>query len=220
MGYIASNYKKGNYKIILSEQVYGRLLGLINLCGLNINGEHDEFGSLLYGKMESNDVVFLESTSEVQDHPIQSKSFSMTDSMWKELESKIDNENCRVFAHFHTHPYFQDDRNRLYSTEDISFYKNLTLGLNKNRKVEDKILVLGCMASVSGVNISSLDDISFVCYDMGQHEMIYIPSVYVRIGNLEYELEHVLDEYSYNGTSFTIDRALLEIAAEESRKHR
>ena len=77
LGYIASNYKKSNYKIVLSEQVYTRLLGLINLCGLNINGEYDEFGSLFYGKFESNGVIFLESPSEVQDYQIQSKSFSM-----------------------------------------------------------------------------------------------------------------------------------------------
>lgn len=218
LGYIASNYKKSNYKIVLSEQVYTRLLGLINLCGLNINGEYDEFGSLFYGKFESNGVIFLESPSEVQDYQIQSKSFSMTDSMWKELESKIDDDNCRIFAHFHTHPYFQDDRNRLYSTEDISFYQNLAIGLNNNRKNEDQIIVLGCMASVSGRNISSLDDISFVYYDTQQHEMIYVPSIFVKIGNQEYELEHVPDEYSYNGVSFPIDRTLLEINTDESQK--
>ena len=220
LGYIASNYKKSNYKIVLSEQVYARLLGLINLCGLNMSGEYDEFGSLFYGKIESNGVILLESPSKEQNNQIQSKSFSMTDSMWKELESKIDDDNCRVFAHFHTHPYFQDDRNRLYSNEDVSFYQNLALGLNKNRKAEDQIMVLGCMASVSGRNISSSDDISFVYYDMRQHEMIYIPSVYVRIGNQEYELEHVLDKYSYNGTSYSIDRTLLEIDIEKSQKHR
>ena len=76
------------------------------------------------------------------------------------------------------------------------------------------------MASVSGRNISSLDDISFVYYDMQKREMIYIPSVYVRIDNQEYELEHIPDEYSYNGTSFPIDRTLLEIDTEKPQKHR
>ena len=220
LGYIASNYKIIDYKIVISEQAYARLLGLINLCGLNINGENDEFGTLIYGNIKPNGVIYLESPSEAEDYEIQSESFTMSDSMWKELEKKIDHESCRVFAHFHTHPYFQDDRNRLYSEKDISFYKTLSMGLNNNRDSNDRITVLGCMASVSGRNISSLDDISFVYYDIDKQEMFYIPYVYVKIGNNEYELKNVPDIYSYAGKTYPINRTLLEVNPEENQRHR
>ena len=220
MGYISSNYKKSNYKVVISEQVYSRLLGLINLCGLNINGENDEFGTLIYGKVAPNEVIYLESPSEVEDYQIQSKAFSMTDSMWQELEEKIDNDGCRLFVHFHTHPYFQDDRNRLYSESDISFYQAIATGLNKNRNNTDRIMVFGCMASISGCNISSMDDISFVYYDIDERDFLYIPSVYVRIGDSEYELKNVPDEYSYDGVVFPINRTLLEVDTGEPEKHR
>lgn len=220
MGYIASNYEKSNYRVVLSKQAYVRLLGLINLCGLNINGEYDEFGSLIYGKVESGGVIYLDIPSNVDDNKVQSKAFSMSNSMWKELESKIENNGCRLFAHFHTHPYFQDDRNRLYSESDILFYQALAIELNKKRKAGDKVMVLGCMASVSGINISSLDDLSIVYYDIEQNKMIYIPAVYVRINGKEYELKNIQDEYLYNGTSFPINRTLLDVDTEKEQKHR
>ena len=217
MGYIASNFKKSDYKIVLSEEVYARLLGLINLCGLNINGENDEFGTLIYGNIDFNNTICLDDLSNVEDNKIQSKSFSMTDSMWNELEDKI-NEGCRVIVHFHTHPFFQDDRNRLYSNEDILFYQRLAAGLNKNQNENDEVIVLGCMASVNGKNISSLDDISFVYYDLHKQEMLYIPSVFVKVGDVDYELKNMLDDYIYGGIKYPINRTLLEVNTEKQQE--
>ena len=217
MGYIASNYKKSNYKVILSEQAYARLSGLINLCGLNINGEYDEFGSLIYGRIDPSGVLYLDNPSEVEDNKIQSKAFVMSESMWTELDNKLKKDGCRLVAHFHTHPYFQDDRNRLYSDSDISFYQKFAVGVNRDQEPDDKIMVLGCMASVNYDNTPSLDDLSIVYYDIDQKTMLYIPEVYVKIKDKEHELKNVKDEYSFGNQTYPMNRTLLEVNTENAQ---
>lgn len=207
MGYIPSNFKSNNnLKIVMSEEVYIRLAGCINLCGLDMGKGLHEFGTVLYGSIDENGIIYLDSPSKWDNYELKSKSFSLSDEMYGEMLNNMDQKQHQVVCHVHTHPYFQGDFNRHYSQEDVDFYKRLSTRF-------ENATALGCMLSVSGNNLSNQDDISFVMVNPRTNEIYNIPDISVNINGQVIPLTKQQDVYidERTGQRYPVQRTLFEI---------
>lgn len=207
MGYIPSYFKSNNnLKIVMSEEVYTRLAGCINLCGLDMGKGLHEFGTVLYGSIDENGIIYLDSPSKWDNYELKSKSFSLSDEMLSEMLNNMDQKQYQVVCHVHTHPYFQGDFNRHYSQGDIDFYKALSTRF-KNATA------LGCMLSVSGNNLSNQDDISFVMVEPRTNEIYNISDISVNINGQIIPLTKQQDVYvdERTGQRYPVQRTLFEV---------
>lgn len=207
MGYIPSYFKNNNnLKIVMSEEVYTRLAGCINLCGLDMGKGLHEFGTVLYGNIAEDGTIHLESPSKWDNYELKSKKFSLSDEMLDEMLNNMEQNQYQVVCHVHTHPYFQGDFNRHYSQEDIDFYRGLST------RFKDAI-ALGCMLSVSGSNVSNQDDISFVMIDSRTNEIYNISDISVNINGQIIPLTSQQDIYVDEriGHRYQVQRTLFEI---------
>ncbi len=231
MGYIPSNFKSNNnLRIVMSEEVYTRLAGCINLCGLYMgrkkigflnlsNGQETvdpkdpgaEFGTVLYGNFDEYGTIQLETPSKWDDYLPKSGSFSLSDKMRKEMDDNIILGKYQVVCHVHTHPHIQGDLNRHYSQSDIDYYRKLSTDYSN-------ATTLGCMLSVGAGNVSSQDDISFVIVDPKTKEIYNISNVSVNINGrivplakqrYVYTDQRSGQKYPTETTLFEIDETLI-----------
>ena len=113
-----------NSRIILSEEVYTRLLGDINLCAFSGNKEL-EYGTFLYGKEIKPNVIYFYIPSKYDDYEPRFREFEVnTDkygnelNMHKELMYNINQSKYDCIAHVHTHPYIGGTC-RFFSNQDL-----------------------------------------------------------------------------------------------------
>lgn len=207
MGYIPSSFKSNNnLKIVMSEEVYTRLAGCINLCGLDMGKGLHEFGTVLYGNVDENGTIYLEIPSKWDNYKLKSKSFSLSDEMLGEMLDNMEQKHYQVVCHVHTHPYFQGDFNRHYSQSDIDFYRELSTRFKG-------AIALGCMLSVSGNNVSNQDDISFAMVDPRTNKIYNISDISVNINGQSIPLRKQQDVYvdQNTGQHYPVQRTMFEV---------
>lgn len=191
---VASWQKENNKKIILSEAVYIRLKGLINLSDFkSINKSFlTEYGTFLFGYLDKEGNVYFESSSEKIDNKAKnSGQFAPTDEMVDEYIGKLLEPQYNCFALVHTHPYSGKEAGRFYSNLDVSLYKNLAS--TKIFKGKD-VFILGSLLTASSNYNPDYDDISFISYNPNTNEWSYYPNIYVKNGENLSKLEIVEDK--------------------------
>lgn len=182
-------------KIVLSEEVYARLSGCINLCGYNMKDSNNEYGTILYGYKRNDGTIYFEKPSENDDYTPNSKRFKLGKKMEDELiQHIVSNPKYNCFAHIHTHPYLPKENggSRFTSIEDINYYKS-AFDFSKNGA-----LSFGGLLTVGGKNTAETDDISFVQYDTETGKMYQIPNIFVSVDGQEIPLQRVDDEFEIN----------------------
>jgi len=157
-----------NSKIILSEEVYARLAGNINLCAFSGNNEL-EYGTILYGKEIEPNVIYFDYPSKYDDYVPTRRVFDINvnengeiSEMYNELITNIKGLKYDCIAHIHTHPYIGGTC-RFFSNQDLNMIKNLQTDFQFNEK--NKKYFFGGLLTVGPENISETDEISFVFYD-------------------------------------------------------
>ena len=207
-----------NFKVVLSEECYTRLLGLINLCGLHMGIDNIEYGTMLYGKVTQNQngiyTFNFMVPSEFDDYePIPQRTNLNTENMNEELikNALLNGSTYNCIAHVHTHPYI-DQTSRFLSEEDIQTYKNIFSNWESLSNQQEKAInTLGCLITISGRNMSKEDDISFVYYDSNTEQFYNIPNISVIINNREIPLEKINESFTYDDeTVIHFNRTLLE----------
>ncbi|MBQ3408718.1 MAG: hypothetical protein IJH12_05920 [Clostridia bacterium] len=212
---IQQNYRPINgVRIVLSEEVYKRLAGCINLCGYNMGKDNSEFGTMLYGYRKGMDVIYFERPSYYDDYETQSGRFNISENMIGELADVMANHqeyNC--VAHIHTHPYIKDEANRFLSDADVNYYKTI---MNFRDTIEGRrIYGFGGMLSVAGDNTQDTDDISFVYPNPQTGELMLVPEISVEINGREIPLRKIRAQIrpntgsqqptTFNRTLFNVD---------------
>lgn len=179
-----------NLRVVLSEKVYERLSGCINLCGYHMGKDNFEFGTVLYGFRKDN-IVYFEKASDLDDYEPKPKAFSLSNNMIEELIQSVDKSLYNCFAMVHTHPYITEP-GRFFSEQDLEYFKT---SFNFSKLFPNKELsTLGCLLSITSKNTKETDDISFIEYDNDLERFYYIPSISVYKDGKEYELNQVEDE--------------------------
>ena len=168
-----------NSRIILSEEVYTRLLGDINLCAFSGNKEL-EYGTFLYGKEIKPNVIYFYIPSKYDDYEPRFREFEVnTDkygnelNMHKELMYNINQSKYDCIAHVHTHPYIGGTC-RFFSNQDLRTIQ--TLQKNFQPKNGNKKHFFGGLLTVGEKNTGETDEISFVFFDenFGWHKITNI----------------------------------------------
>lgn len=207
-----------NFKVVLSEECYTRLLGDANLCGLHMGSDFNEYGTMLYGllKQDQNDnyIFHFITPSEFDDYTPNSKRLNLnTTEMQKELiENAIKKDspyNC--IAHVHTHPYL-DITSKFLSEEDLHFYETYFSNWENQAQQNGEILnSLSCLITISASNIPAEDDISFIYYDTNANQFYNIPNISVIMHGQEIPLNKSEESFRYDdGSIIQFDRTLLE----------
>lgn len=202
--------EKTDLKIVLSEEVYKRLSGCINMCGFDTGKNNNEYGTFLYGYKREDGSIYFEKPSEKDDYVPKSGCFSLGEGMQEELiHNLIENPKYTCFAHIHTHPYLKQEKggSRFTSLADINAYKS-KFNFSKVEK-DGGVLSFGGLLTVAGENTSKTDDISFVQYDSKTGKMYQIPNIYVEIDGQEVPLERVDAEYDINRTKNTFQENIV-----------
>lgn len=191
--------EKNDLRIVLSEEVYRRLSGCINLCGYNIGKNNNEYGTILYGYKRDDGAIYFEKPSENNDYIPSSGNFKLGHNMKEELIQNVFlNQRYNCFAHIHTHPYLEKENggSRFTSQEDIDYYKS-TFNLSKIQK-DGEILSFGGLLTVGESNLTRTDDISFLWYDTKTDKMYQIPNISVVIDGQEIQLKRIDGEFEIN----------------------
>lgn len=218
--------ENNNMKIVLSEEVYKRLSVCINLCGLNMGKNNNEYGTILYGYIRKDGSIYFEKPSEYDDYTPVSGKFDLKSApnMNEELiQNVIMNPKYNCFAHIHTHPYLesQGGGSRFLSQEDIDYYKS---NFDFSKIVEDKkVYSFGGLLTVDNQNTQQTDDISFVHYDPTTSKLYQIPNVSVIIAGKVVPLKRVNAEYVINqqtGEKVSFKRTLFECEEKSDRSIR
>lgn len=191
---VASWQKEDSKKIILSESVYIRLKGLINLSDFeSINNPFlVEHGTFLFGYVDQDGNVYFDSFSEkIGNKAKDSGHFAPTDEMVDEYIGKLLEPKYNCFALVHTHPYPDKEAGRSYSSPDVSLYKNLTSTKTFKGK---EVFIFGTLLTASSNYDPNYDDISFISYNPNTNEWSYYPNIYVKNGETLSKLEIVQDK--------------------------
>lgn len=199
--------EKNDMKIVLSEEVYKRLSGCINLCGFNMGRSNNEYGTILYGYKRDDGSIYFERPSENDDYVPSSGTFKLGENMQEELIQNIaTNPRYNCFAHIHTHPYLPQENggSRFTSQADINYYKS-KFNFSKIEK-EGGVLSFGGLLTVGGENTAETDDISFLQYDSRTGKMYQIPNIFVVIDGKEIPLERVDGEFEINRSKNSIQK--------------
>lgn len=168
-----------NSRIILSEEVYTRLSGDINLCAFSGNKEL-EYGTFLYGKEIKPNVIYFDIPSKYDDYEPRFREFEVnTDkygnelNMHKELMYNINQSKYDCIAHIHTHPYIGGTC-RFFSNQDLRTIQILQKNFQPDNG--NKKYFFGGLLTVGEENTGETDEISFVFYDenFGWHKITNI----------------------------------------------
>ena len=171
-----------NAKIILSNQVYIRLLADINLCAYS-GSEGLEYGTMLYGKEIKPNIIYFDIPSETDDYTPASREFDINDTkMYKELINNIEFSKYDCIAHVHTHPYIGGTC-RYFSNQDLLTIKNLQEGFQPSNGT--KKYFFGGLLTVDPSNIGKEDEISFIYYDENAKNFYKITNISVLNDNNE-----------------------------------
>lgn len=182
-----------NSRIILSEEVYTRLSGCINLCAFSGNKEL-EYGTFLYGKEIQPNVIYFDIPNQHNDYVPKKREFEVNFDndgneleMHKELLEKIEDARYDCIAHVHTHPYIGGTC-RFFSNQDLRTIQ--TLQHNFQPENESKVYFFGGLLTVGSENFADTDEISFIFYDEN-NGWYKITNINVFINNEEKPLQKV-----------------------------
>ena len=157
-----------NSRIILSEEVYARLAGVINLCAFSGSKEL-EYGTILYGKEIQPNIIYFDIPSLHDDYVPAKRVFDVnvnengeTSKMLNELINNINNKKYDCIAHIHTPPYIGGTC-RFFSNQDLMMIKTLQDEFQPSNGV--KKYFFGGLLTVGPENNFETDEISFVFWD-------------------------------------------------------
>ena len=176
-----------NGRIILSEEVYARLSGDINLCAFSGNKEL-EYGTLLYGKEIEPNVIYFDVPSKYDDYVPSFRVFDVntnengeTSKMYQEMMQNINGDKYDCIAHIHTHPYIGGTC-RFFSNQDLRMIKSLQTDFQPDNGKHKYFF--GGLLTVSPDNDAENDEISFAYYDKN-HGWYKITNISVFLNNQE-----------------------------------
>jgi len=191
MGYEQSSFLHDTRKVILSEEVFARLQGLINITAFN-KGMTDsskikhgyEYGGVLYGALDDEGNINFIVANDKADYQAKDGAFSLQSGkeMMEELLTNLFNPEFNCFAHVHTHPY-SVEANRFLSDADVKYYKTTFDFSGVESQLDKKVNTFGCLLTQSSSNEPENDDVSFVYFNKEDGKMYYLPNIFVRSRN-------------------------------------
>ena len=203
--------KIDNYDIVLSKQVYEKLLEITKLC--KSDDENKEYATILYGYLAENNKIFFEKPSSNEDYIPKSCTFDINTApkMLNELvQTIVTNPKYNCVAHIHTHPYLESQKegSRFFSQEDIDYYKRSfnfsNLEINKN------MYSFGGLISIGRKLYQEQDDISFVHYNPKTNETYLFPNISVLLNGIEKPLNKEISSYKINNSIINYERTVLD----------
>ena len=157
-----------NSKIILSEEVYGALLGIQDVTNI----EKKEIPFFLYGKEVENNVIEFDSyiTSSSREKR-QSTETNYDENMRNDLVNKLNNNryNGFVVCHGHSHPRGSFSEN--FSLGDFTSYIQMN---------QDNQVFKTKQAELTACLVTSKGDINFVFYDNTSDNFYRFTDVFVK----------------------------------------
>ena len=159
-GYEQSSFEHDERKVILSEEVFARLQGLINATafqkGITDSNEikHGyEHGGILYGTLQVDGNINFTVANDKADYQPKDGSFELQygEEMMDELIENISSFEFNCFAHVHTHPY-SVEANRFLSNEDVEYYKTVFDFSGIESETGRKVNTFGCLLTQSSSN--------------------------------------------------------------------
>ena len=157
-----------NSKIILSEEVYGALLGIQDVTNI----EKKEIPFFLYGKEVENNVIEFDSyiTSSSRENR-QSTEANYNEKMEKDLMDRLNNNryNGFVVCHGHSHPRGNFSEN--FSLGDFTSYIQMN---------QDNQVFKTKQAELTACLVTSTGDINFVFYDNTSDNFYRFTDVFVK----------------------------------------
>lgn len=188
MGYEQSSFEHDERKVILSEEVFARLQGLINATAFQ-KGIVDrseikhgyEHGGVLYGFLDDDGNINFTVANDKADYKPKDGSFALKsgEEMQEELIENVFGSEFDCFAHVHTHPY-SVEANRFLSDADVEYYKTDFDFSSSENEAGKKIHTFGCLLTQSSSNDPQNDDISFVYFNKDDNKMYYLPNIFVK----------------------------------------
>ena len=174
--------KKRDEQILLTQQVYTRLSGLINLCAF-YKDTQEEFGGYLFGYYEKGKILFYDHSTKVENIANKPGAWKPSKEMVDEADEKMNMDGFNCFANVHTHPSitasglaFSERDIKLYKDEKAIYEYALKKGITK-----EPIRTFGCMMSL-GPRQYGDDAIAFVSWENG--ELFYYPNISVIIDDV------------------------------------
>ena len=132
IGFEQSDFEHDERKVILSEEVFARLQGLIAVTSFQ-KGIVDrnkikhgyEHGGILYGTLDKDGNINFTVANDKADYKPKDGSFALQSGkeMMNELVENILRSEFNCFAHIHTPPY-SIEAHRFLSNEDVEYYKS------------------------------------------------------------------------------------------------
>ncbi len=160
-----------NSKIILSEEVYGSLLGVQDVTNI----EKKEVPFFLYGKEVENNVIEFDSfiTSSSRDNRQRAEA-NYDENMRNDLVNKLNNNryNGFVVCHGHSHPRGSFSEN--FSLGDFTSYIQMN---------QDNQVFKTKQAELTACLVTSTGDINFVFYDNTSDNFYRFTDVFVKDKN-------------------------------------
>lgn len=157
-----------NSKIILSEEVYGSLLGIQDVTNI----EKKEVPFFLYGKEVENNVIEFDNfiTSSSRENR-QSTEANYNEKMEKDLMDRLNNNryNGFVVCHGHSHPRGSFSEN--FSLGDFTSYIQMN---------QDNQVFKTKQAELTACLVTSTGDINFVFYDNTSDNFYRFTDVFVK----------------------------------------
>ena len=157
-----------NSKIILSEEVYGSLLGVQDVTNI----EKKEVPFFLYGKEVENNVIEFDSfiTSSSRDNRQRAEA-NYDENMRNDLVNKLNNNryNGFVVCHGHSHPRGSFSEN--FSLGDFTSYIQMN---------QDNQVFKTKQAELTACLVTSKGDINFVFYDNTSDNFYRFTDVFVK----------------------------------------
>ena len=157
-----------NSKIILSEEVYGSLLGIQDVTNI----EKKEVPFFLYGKEIKNNVIEFDGfiTSSSRENR-QSTEANYNEKMEKDLINKLNNNryNGFVVCHGHSHPRGNFSEN--FSLGDFTSYIQMN---------QDNQVFKTKQAELTACLVTSTGDINFVFYDNTSDNFYRFTDIFVK----------------------------------------
>ena len=157
-----------NSKIILSEEVYGALLGIQDVTNI----EKKEIPFFLYGKEVENNVIEFDSyiTSSSRDNRQRAEA-NYDENMRNDLVNKLNNNryNGFVVCHGHSHPRGSFSEN--FSLGDFTSYIQMN---------QDNQVFKTKQAELTACLVTSTGDINFVFYDNTSDNFYRFTDVFVK----------------------------------------
>ncbi len=174
--------KKRDEQILLTQQVYTRLSGLINLCAFHKDAQ-EEYGEYLFGYYGKGKILFYDHSTKVENVANRTGAWRPSKEMVDEADEKMEMDGFNCFANVHTHPSitasgmaFSDADIDIYRKEKFIYEYALMKGITK-----EPIRTFGCMMSL-GPRRYGDDAIAFVSWENG--ELFYYPNVSVIIDDV------------------------------------